>query len=367
MKILQIIDTLNWGGAQKLLLTFIENAPDNEITVLSFRDNNHSRSIKTLFQNEGINVEILYASKLYNISRINKIIKLLKKNQFDVIHTHLNYANILGGVCGYLTNTPVVSTLHNSRYDPQKTSKPAILLETLVLKYLTKQIIAVGSVVEHAHHNRINNKTIHIIPNAVNEIISISNEEKLDIKNNLFGPGDFFVIIAVGRLSPQKAYLDLFSAVELVSSKHSNIRLLIVGEGDERSKLEVRIRELSLDNNVKLLGERDDVNRLLQISDIFINSSHWEGLPVSILEAMSAGLPIIATRVGDIPSVIDGDSGMLVEPNPIQLQEALFTYLSDLELMATHGQNAKKKFLDQYNANSWVKKIIAIYQKAIDG
>lgn len=365
MKIIHIVDTLNWGGAQKLLLTFVENSIDNEITLISFRDNAKSTSIKYMFMEQGVEIEILDAKKLISVSRIFRLITLLRKKKPDVIHTHLSYANILGGLCGFITKIPVVATLHNSSYDPRKTSKPVILLETVVLRFFTQEIIAVGSSVEQAHRSRVR-KSIQIIPNAVNPIIPIEDAERARLKGKILGDGDFHVITAVGRLSPQKAYLDLLNAFAGIITEYPGARLLVIGEGKERKTLENKTFDLGLVGKVFLLGERDDVSKILQFTDIFINSSHWEGLPVSILEAMSAGLPIIATKVGDIPRVIDPELGLLVEPKPDLLKNALDKYLREPELRVEHGKKTQERFMRDYQAASWVQKIIFIYQKAIN-
>lgn len=365
MKIIHIIDTLNWGGAQKLLLTFVENSVDNEITLISFRDNTNPKSIKNLYLNNGFNIEIIYAKKLLNLKRIFTLIKKIKTIKPDVIHTHLSYANIIGSLCGFICRIPVVSTLHNSSYDPKKTSKPVIFIETIVLRFLTSQIVAVGFSVEKAHQSRVRKKIV-VIPNAVNPILPIEESERIQLKEKILGPGDFKVITAVGRLSPQKAYIDLLNALAGISKEYPETRLLVVGEGKERRSLEGVISDLKLEGKAFLLGERNDVSQLLQITDIFINSSHWEGLPVSILEAMSAGLPIVATNVGDIPRVIDGEVGLLVEPKSDFLKAALLKYLNQPELMEEHGKNAQVHFERNFHASSWYQKIIQVYRKAID-
>ena len=364
MKIFHIIDTLNWGGAQKLLLTFVENSINNEITLISFKDNPNSKSIKNLFLDHGIHLEIINAKKLYSSSRIFRLMKFIKAVKPDVIHTHLSYANIIGGVCGFFSRIPVVTTLHNSSYDPKKTSKIVIFIETIVLKFLTNLIIAVGYSVEKVHQARVR-KEIIVIPNAVNPILPIEESERIQLKEKILGPGNFKVITAVGRLSPQKAYPDLLNAFTGVIQQFPDARLLVAGEGKERQHLEDKITKLNLTGKVFLLGQRDDVSNLLQITDIFINSSYWEGLPVSILEAMSAGLPIIATNVGDIPRIIDHEVGILVEPKPEFLREALGQYLEDPDLMQEHGKNAQDRFLRDFHAASWYQKIIKAYQKAI--
>lgn len=363
MKIIHIIDTLNWGGAQKLLLTFAENSVENEITLISFKDNTESKSIKHSFLELGINVEIIEGRKLISPSRIFRLIKRIKLIRPEIIHTHLSYANIIGGVCGFVCNVPVVSSLHNSSYDPKKTSNRVIFLETLVLRFLISQIIAVGYSVEEAHRARVR-KPIIVIPNAVNKIALINQSEQIELKESILGQGNFTVIAAVGRLSPQKAYPDLLSAFAGIVQDYPEARLLIVGEGKERLLLETMISDLNLSGKVLLVGARDDVSKILQITDIFINSSHWEGLPVSILEAMSAGLPVIATNVGDISKVIDQEVGMLVEPNPEALKSALQKYLNEPALMTRHGRIAKERFLRDFHASAWYQKILDVYQLA---
>jgi len=120
-------------------------------------------------------------------------------------------------------------------------------------------------------------------------------------------------LIAVGRLKAPKDFLTLIRAFAALSE--GSFEALIVGDGPDRTAVEAEIRRLGLDGRVRLVGERDDVPKLLADSDVFALSSRSEGLPVSVLEAMAAELPVVASRVGGLAElVVDGETGILVPP-----------------------------------------------------
>ena len=123
-----------------------------------------------------------------------------------------------------------------------------------------------------------------------------------------------------------------------------------------------------LSQSVILIGERTDVPQLLASSDVFASSSHREGLPLAVLEAMMAGLPVVATSVGDIPNVVTSDTGVLVPPHqPEQLAAALEDLLKNPEKRKAMGRAAQERAWNEYSVDAWMKKHIALYQEVLAG
>jgi glycosyltransferase involved in cell wall biosynthesis len=177
------------------------------------------------------------------------------------------------------------------------------------------------------------------------------------------------VLISIGRLTEAKDQITLLSAMELLKKQGRNIFLIVVGDGELRIPLEKEIAQKDLTHCVYLAGSRSDVYRLLPGADAFILSSKREGVPMSILEAMAAGLPVIATKVGGIPEVIkDGQNGILVPPeDQNSLANAICRILDDPGFAANLGSRARTTVEENYSiqavTEAYTKIYLSIFQK----
>lgn len=162
---------------------------------------------------------------------------------------------------------------------------------------------AVGAPVEALHH----------IYNGIAPNTQAPGVNALAVKRSLDLPAMSMVVLAVGRLEPQKGHADLLAAAFQLRKAHPDLRLLIAGEGPERERLEELIRCHELQDRVRLLGQVANVSQLMRAADFFVFPSHFEGTPFAMLEAMAQGVPVIAARFGGAEEVIDdGQSGLLV-------------------------------------------------------
>jgi glycosyltransferase involved in cell wall biosynthesis len=155
---------------------------------------------------------------------------------------------------------------------------------------------------------------------------------------------DDVLAIQVAALAPHKSQTTLLRAAALLRGRAPRLRVWIAGEGALRAALVAEHKALELDDRVRFLGFRDDVVTLLRASDVFVLSSYLEGMGTSILDAMAAGLPVVATRVGGIPEVVtDGETGLLVPPrDPAALAEALARLADDAALRASWGARGRQ-------------------------
>ena len=159
----------------------------------------------------------------------------------------------------------------------------------------------------------------------------------------------------------------MIDAFARVNQEFPEAALAIVGGGVLDVELQAQIENLGLQNDVVLVGRRNDVPRLLAASDVFVSASLWEGLPIVILEGMSAGLPIVATTVGDVPNVIDENTGVLVAPKqPEALAQAISQYLKDPSLVRKHGDAAKHQVELNFSPDAWANKITNLYQEVVE-
>lgn len=368
MRVLQIISSLKTGGAQKLQETLASAARSRAVewTVLSLQKDTGAAILEALLA-QGQRVHHLPGKGLFDVGRFQNLVEFLRQEKFDVIQSHLTYANILAAAAGRLAGIPVVGTLHNVKieakhYHPLREG----LLETLALRFGARAVIAVGQQVADAYRAQLRGQKLVVIPNAVAPIPHLSAAERLVIRRNLTGSTTRPLLLAVGRLSEQKGFAYLLEAFAIVRTTHPEAFLAIAGAGELQGELTAHLERLGLTGHASLLGGRNDVPQLLRASDVFVSSSLWEGLPVAILEAMSAGLPIVGTRVGEVPLTVVEGTGLLAPPaQPQALAEALQTVLTDAAKREAMGHAALAHVQQHHSPAAWFDQHLALYQSVI--
>ncbi len=359
-----MIDSLNIGGAQKLLTILARAVPREslDLTIISLRHNG-SPSIARELDAQGTRVETYPGAKLVEPRRIVRLYRFLKSEKFDLLHTHLTFANSLGSFCGRITGIPVVASLHSEGEDPDRLRSS---LETWALRFGARRVIGVGRVVAEANSHRLRGHRLDIIPNPVERAPSLSPGERTKLRSAMGATSSGPLIICVGRLTAQKGHRDLLTAFADLVAAHPSAALAIAGEGKMRGELEQEIRRLGLEKNARLLGAQEGVPRLLAASDIFVTASQIEGLPLAVLEAMAAGLPVVATEVGDIPNLVSSHTGILVPPGqPSLLQESLDTLIRDPHRAKRLGEAGREHVSVEYSVDTWVRKLLSLYSELL--
>ena len=265
---------------------------------------------------------------------LQELIHLLREGDFDVVHTHSAKAGALGRFAAHRVGVPaIVHTFHgfpfhDFQFGPVRSTY--IALERS-LGRITDQFLAVGgAVAAQAISLRIAPaERIRTIASAIElDILPASPGNRVAARHLMGLPEDVQVVGAVGRLAPQKAPQDLVAAIEAMG--RSNVYCVWVGDGPLRQEVTRLIERRKLTNRFLLLGERHDVAALLPGFDVFALASHYEGLPCSVVEAMTCGIPVVATAVNAVPEVVvPGRTGLLVPANAPMLLGRALAYLLD--------------------------------------
>ncbi len=367
LRIVQMIDSIKIGGAEKLLVNFAAEARarDLPLTVIGLKlipDSPVEAELRSL------QAQVVYfpAAGLLSPARILQIARFLRQGHFDILHTHLTYANIIGGLTGRLAGLPVIGTLHSVSQEARHYHAGRQRLEAWALRHGAKRVIAVGHSVAQAHQPRLAGKPITVIPNAVPASAALSAAERLALRQSLAGNAERPLLIAVGRLSIPKGYADLLQALAVVHSACPQAALVIAGDGPLHAALQAQAETLGLGSCVTLLGTRTDVPELLAASDLFVSASHWEGLPLALLEAMMAGLPSVVTNVGENSLVLAPSTGRLVAPQqPNQLAAAVIELLQQPDERARLGQAARQHAEAHYHTRPWFDRLLSLYQECL--
>ncbi|WP_327018707.1 glycosyltransferase [Croceibacter atlanticus] len=332
MKIFLIIPTLKQGGAERVMSILANEFYSNglEVNLVLLADAKDFYSV-----NKNIDIHRLGFKNNYRLSKIFNEIKLffklrylIKREKPKSILSFGDKYNVLSIIASRFINTKVFIS---DRSNPVKKLPFLTTLLCRITYPLATGIIAQTQFSKEILFSKIGHKNIKVIPNPVKEIISDNfiKREK--------------IILNVGRLVPEKGQESLIESYNLLTDK--SWKLLILGEGPLRKSLESKIRELSLTDNVFLLGAVENVDKWLNKSSVFVFSSNSEGFPNALCEAMSSGLPVISydCNAGPRDIIKNYYNGILVElNNQEKLAEKITLLINDECLRLKLSQNGKK-------------------------
>ena len=278
----------------------------------------------------------------------------------DLLHTHLVHADVYGSIAARLTGTPFVSTRHN---DDRYLLGPFRYLDRAFARD-AKRIIAISDAVrvflERAGHDPAKLTTIHYGLDELPAASSSPTPEDVGIA------ADVPLALAVGRLIEQKDHATLLRAFARVRGTLPQARLGILGSGPLEAVTRALVRELGLEDAVTLPG-RTDIRDWLERADVFVHTSRWEGFGIVLLEAMLAGLPVVATRVSAVPEVVaDGETGVLVEPADVEgLASVLEALLIDRERGSALGEAVRRRAREEFSVARMAERTHVVYDEAL--
>lgn len=304
--------------------------------------------------------------RLFSPASFIGILRLVRRERFDLIQSYLAYSNIVGGLAGWMAGIPVIGSLRSTGDSPQERSRKREVLDNLSLKYFCSRVLANGYAVAEAGKVRLGGTRIDVIPNAVDLIEPLPPGERQTLRKEIVGSLEGPIILSVGRMDYRKGFPDLINGFAKICSLYPSSALVIAGGGGLFDELAKQVLKMNLDGRVFLLGSRDDVPKLLGIADIYINSSNSEGMPVSVLEAMSLGLPVIATSVGDTPYLVQPGTGVLIPPGePGQIAQALKRLIDSPDECIKLGRAAREHIMHRHSLYAWVDQMIDLYSRVV--
>jgi L-malate glycosyltransferase len=290
---------------------------------------------------------------------VGEVRRLLKELRPDLLHTHLYHPNLYGRLAALGLGIPVVAAVHNS-YTRVKFHRR--LWNYLLGRTADRVLVGSAQVWDDVrHYDGVPASRLLLLPYGIRLEELETSLSREDARQTLGVSG--FVMGAVGRLEEQKGHLYLLEALAQVRQDLPDATLLLVGDGRLRADLERRTRELGLAGQVRFLGTRRDLPLIYRALDLFVQPSRWEGLPLALLKAMGAGLPVLATRVSGVREVIDdGLNGRLVEPgNPQALARVLVELYRQPEARARLGAAAQLTIRENYSLKAMLAQLARLY------
>ncbi len=369
LNILQYIETSGPGGAEAVLLNIAGNVDKNRFnpTVVLHK----SRWLhEQLLKNE-IETEIIPSKRSWDMFFLVKFIRYCRSHKIDLIHSHLFGANLYSCLAGAVLRLPVITTFHNELYFQGRLER-FMALKSIIIRNFAAQMVFVAEYMKKdyiEHSNFPDNKSVTVY-NGIDLKYDIDNIDSSSLKKELGILDNDLLVGHIANLRAPKGHQYLIKAASLVCNNFPSAKFLLIGdEGDGTIKKEIEdfIAESGLGENIRLLGFRKDVNKLLQLIDVFVLSSTSEGLPLSVIEAMASSKPVVATNVGGLPEIVVHDqTGYLVEPqNARALAEKLIFFLENEALRNRMGQAGRKVIEEKYSLKTMIDNYQNLYENLV--
>lgn len=362
-KLLHIVATGRLSGAEKVVSDICTNLSDNFIPIIVCA----GEELKKYYEEKGLKVYLADINKL-NPFEIKKLREIIILEDIQLVHGHDVKASIAAQIACYGLNKPVISHIHVN-YTWMKTNK---IMKNIDEYFRKKYAVSIACSEIVKQYYLENNKTVDknkvvYLDNAFNfnEFNKIKIGQPNKIKDSLNIAQDEFVYGYLGRLIEIKGVDLLIKSFYNITKKNANVKLVIVGDGNERNKLESLVADLDIVDKVIFAGYQKNVYDFMSIFDCFILPSVREGLPIAILEAMAMKKTVISTPVAGVVKLIkNGYNGIMLENrNEKELTEALLMILNNEEKRLLLAENAYKHLREKYDINNYTKELEKIYFK----
>ncbi len=345
MKYLIVINNLGIGGAERLVVDDINEMLSRglDVTLVTLKPEKESKTLSLQCNIKKEKWFCINFKNIYDMFAYYRFFKLIKSYNPDVVYTHLWFANSVTRICSYFLNIKNIISFEHNVYDWVKNRRMYFLDRLLQVR--SRHIIAVSNAVKNSLiKNGILDKKIKVIINGI-DMKPYKIKYDYDIKKDLGIPNEDFVFLFIGRLIHQKGVDILLESF----SKFKKGSLVLVGDGILKQSLIEKALQLDIQDRVHFLGNRQDVPKILSSADCFVLPSRYEGLGIVVIEAMSAGKPIILsnfTATEDL--VINGKNAIVVEvEDRTALSEAMLSVLNNdniRELLSKEARDHSELF-----------------------
>lgn len=352
IRVAHLVGSLQYGGAENQVVQLLNglNSFRIEKYLITFNDveTGNSRALEPEIKH--LKVKLSRWGQIGCIFRLYRLLKLLK---IDVVQAHMFHASLYVAIAARLAGVPVVVTTEHGKNLWKKWIHHFI--EKWIISPLSSMRVAVSKDIRQirVESGNVPKDKITVITNCV------------EIPENIrrYAGRKKVRIGTVGRLVPAKNYGALITAFKKLMEDGLNTELIFVGDGPERLKLESMVRDLGITVHVTFAGYQDNVNAFLREFDIFALSSIREGIPVAMLEAMAMGVPVVATKVGGIPEVIQNNvDGLLVDSrNPEMIAHALKKLMEDTSLRNRIAKAGRRKMARLFSREAICRQYEQLY------
>jgi glycosyltransferase involved in cell wall biosynthesis len=360
---LALIDHLALGGAEMLLAQFAAAAPEANIrpSVACLFEVDGNPAAEPL-RRAGVDPADLRLPPGWTPRSLRAVRRHIGHVAPDVVHTHLGLADFLGGLAARSLGVPVVSTIHTTVWDSSRKT----YVKRQLVRLCADRIVAVSDSAARSYLERgfASPDQLTTIRNGI--AVSPEAGSGRELRAELGWGEDDLVIGMLSALRAVKGHDVAVAAFRELADEFPKLKLLIVGRGGEWDTIASITRDLG--SRVAMIGHRLDVMRCFDAFDVCLHPSHAEAFPTTLIEAMAASVPVVATAVGGIPEIIaDGETGLLVPapPTPHRFASALRELLRDAPRRRSLGQAARSSYEEQFTIKPWIQATRKVYDEAL--
>ncbi|MBA2293060.1 MAG: glycosyltransferase [Gemmatimonadales bacterium] len=355
IEVAHVLTSVEVGGAEQLVLQLIPAmaAHGYRGRVICLR---RGGALEPAFRRAGIDVDTLPRGERGGAGMLAlKLSRHLRQRRPVILHTHNNSPLLVGAAARKLAHVAChVHTKHGA-------STPSSLPARLGTRWAARRVDQIAVVSAATHRDAVE------VDGFPPDHVTVLRNGVARVERAAPRAEPTWSAICVGRLESVKGHRYLIDAVPLIVARHPGFRLAVVGDGSERESLRAQVRALGVEQSVEFLGMRDDVQHLLPCAGMFILPSISEGVSLTLLEAMAAALPIVATAVGGTPEVVaDRQSALLVAPaDPPALAQAVVAFLNAPQLARELAQSARQRFDAEFSLEQMAAGYSDIYRLAL--
>jgi glycosyltransferase involved in cell wall biosynthesis len=354
------------GGAEDMVLNLVRHLPDRfEPMVCAIH---HRGAIGREIQEAGIPTTVLGLNpglrRPWDVARLHRF---LRRSRPHIVHTFLLTASLYGRLAAMLARVPIIIGTEQNIYHAKRLRHA--LAEWLLMAATARVVASAASVREHYIRSvHVNPAKVDVIYNAVDWDHLQTTMGRDEMRNSLAIPAGTPVCAMIGRLTPQKGHVYAFEALARTPAL-ARAHLIVAGDGELAQTLRNRAAALGIAGRVHFLGMRRDVGNVLSAAGVFVLPSLWEGLPLALVLAMGAGVPVVSTAVGGIPELVeDGRTGLLVRPaDSLELGRALSQLLADPELCCRLAAAARTAVRPRFGIDACVASVTTLYDRLLEG
>jgi len=325
----------------------------------------HKVSLESEAVRMGIDFRSLQTGTGPDLTGALRIIRYANATGIDLIHSHGYKSNILiGFIPRKIRKLPLVVTLHGWTSAGKLTKLR--LYEWFDIKSLKRADAVVAVSKATANHQALRRIRTEIIYNGISKTV-FKGKDQLPNRQLVQFCENGFTIGSVGRLSPEKGYRYLIDAFSILAQRYRKIRLVIIGDGKERNDLQTRINKMELEKRILLAGYQPDAVQYIPLFKIFVLSSLTEGLPITILEAMQAKVPVISTKVGGVEEMLANNKTALLirKQDPIALSIAIQKLYQKKQLSSKIAAHAQELSMKKFSSETMAGEYSKLYNKVL--
>lgn len=358
-----LIDLLDVGGAGLVLAEFAAVAADGGIDLsVGYLKEVSTGHAAARLRAAGIEPHCAGIGRHLGPAALRAVRRQLAELRPELVHTHLGYADLVGGPAAASLRIPVVSTLHSHAWPGDLRARAMLRAMSLARRASAARVIAVSEAARAAYLGSGADRPdrVVVVRNGIAGVARPGTGRGVRVELGI-APEEL-VVAMVSSLRPEKAHDVAFAAVGQLLERFPALRLLVVGDGPLRNEVARAARPLG--DRALLAGHRDDVMAVLDAADVLLHPSRHDALPTTIIEAMACSVPVVATDVGGIPELVtDGVSGVLVDapPSASALARELASLLRDPARRRALATAGRERFEREFTAAAWVRRVRAVY------